>query len=149
MARKPAWQPLFLAALEETHLVTEASKRAGIHRQRAYERRSSDPKFAEQWAEIEERSTELLEREAYRRAAVGVEKPVFQGGEEVGRVREFSDTLLIFLLKARRPDTYRENVRHEHTGAGGEPLQVRVQLDAAEREALSDVLRRRPVSREQ
>ena len=32
-------------------------------------------------------------------------------------VREFSDTLMLALLRARRPEAYRENatVRHEHT----------------------------------
>ena len=38
-------------------------------------------------------------------------------GEQVASVREFSDTLM-FLLRARRPEAYRENatVRHEHPG---------------------------------
>lgn len=124
---KPGWLEAFLAAFEETHLVTEAAKRAGIHRDTAYERRGRDPEFARRWSEAEERSTELLEREAYRRAAVGTERPVFYKGKEVGAVREYSDVLLIFLLKARRPAVYRERV--EHTGAGGGPLEHRVALD--------------------
>jgi hypothetical protein len=48
-----------------------------------------------------------LEDEAVRRAYEGVERPVFQGGKQVGVVREYSDTLLIFLLKALRPEKYR------------------------------------------
>lgn len=123
----PDWAPEFLKAFGKSHLVTEAAEVAGINRSTAYDRRAKDPVFAEAWVEIEERSTELLEREAYRRAAVGVDKPVFQGGKQVGKVREYSDTLLIFLLKARRPDTYRERV--EHTGRGGGPLEHRVKLD--------------------
>jgi hypothetical protein len=37
-------------------------------------------------------------------------------GEQVASVREFSDTLMLALLRARRPEAYRENatVRHEH-----------------------------------
>jgi hypothetical protein len=57
-----------------------------------------------------------MEQEAIRRGQHGVEKPVFQGGKEVGAVREFSDTLLIFMLKSRKPETYRENVKVEHAG---------------------------------
>lgn len=36
-------------------------------------------------------------------------------------VREYSDTLAIFLLKAHKPEKYRE--RHEHTGPNGGPIQ--------------------------
>ena len=47
--------------------------------------------------------------------------PVYYQGKEVGQIRKFSDTLLIFLLKGARPETYRE--RHEHTGKHGGPIQ--------------------------
>ncbi len=51
---------------------------------------------------------------------VGTEKPVFGsmgqglGSGEVGRIREYSDTLLIFLLKAAQPEKYRETTRTEN-----------------------------------
>jgi hypothetical protein len=61
-----------------------------------------------------------LEEEARRRAVDGVLKPVFQRGRQVGRIREYSDVLLVTLLKGKRPDTYRE--RFEHTGKGGHAL---------------------------
>ena len=41
-----------------------------------------------------------------RRAREGVEEPVFQGGLCCGHVRRYSDLLLIFLLKSRRPHRY-------------------------------------------
>jgi hypothetical protein len=63
-----------------------------------------------------------LEQEARRRAHDGVRKPVYQGGKRVGYIQEYSDTLLIFLLKGLRPEKYRE--RFEHSGAGGGPLQL-------------------------
>jgi hypothetical protein len=34
----------------------------------------------------------------------------------VGKVREYSDTLTIFLLKAHAPDKYRDNAKVEHSG---------------------------------
>jgi hypothetical protein len=46
-----------------------------------------------------------------RRGVTGYDKPVYQQGRLVGTVREYSDTLLIFALKARAPDRYRE-IRH-------------------------------------
>src|SRR6266699_1263767 len=37
-------------------------------------------------------------------------------GQICGHVRKHSDTLLIFLLKARRPEKYRERIEHQHGG---------------------------------
>ena len=65
-----------------------------------------------------------LEDEAHRRAFEGVPEPVFHQGVECGSVRKYSDTLAIFLLKAHRPEKYRENSRMELTGANGGPLQI-------------------------
>jgi hypothetical protein len=124
---------LFLAEFEASHLVTAAAKAADVQRSTVYEWRAGDEAFAREWAEVEERSIELLELEAYRRAHDGVEKPVFQGGEEVGVVQEYSDTLLIFLLKARRPGVYREHYHHEHTGPQGGPIAAEIlTVDAKE-----------------
>lgn len=45
---------------------------------------------------------------AHKHATEGVEKPVFQQGVEVGRIREFDHRLLEFLLKADNPAKYRD-----------------------------------------
>ena len=60
-----------------------------------------------------------------RRAVEGVEEPVgWYKGEAGGVVRKYSDTLLIFLLKGRKPEMYRE--RYEHSGPGGRPVFTRI-----------------------
>ena len=56
------------------------------------------------------------EDELHRRAVDGYEKPVFQGGYEVGRIRQFSDSLLALLLKANKPDKYADRQQVEHKG---------------------------------
>lgn len=89
--------------------MTASVQTIGISRQTAYDWRAADPKFAEAWEVAVELGTDSLEDEAIRRARVGTDKPVYQGGELVGHVREFSDTLMIFMLKARRPGKYRED----------------------------------------
>lgn len=61
-----------------------------------------------------ETGTDLLEDDVRRRAVDGVEEPLFHQGKKVGLTRKYSDTLLIFLLKARRPAKYRDSVRLEH-----------------------------------
>lgn len=69
-----------------------------------------DPQYAEAWADAQAALADSLEEEAIRRARDGIERPVFQGGMEVGRTTEYSDQLLMFLLKGMRPEKYRERV---------------------------------------
>jgi hypothetical protein len=54
--KKKDWGPAFLKAFEETHLVTEAAKRAGVGRRTVYNRRGSDEQFAQAWEDVEQRS---------------------------------------------------------------------------------------------
>jgi hypothetical protein len=115
--KKADWRPKFLKAFAETGTVIEAAKKAGVGRRTVYDERQRNETFALKWAEIEEWTTEEMEQEARRRAVLGVEEPVFYKGELVSHVSKYSDTLLIFLLKARKPEVYRENVRVEHGGS--------------------------------
>jgi YD repeat-containing protein len=113
------WRAPFLEAFARTLTVTDACKEVGISRPAAYDERRKNPDFAAAWAQVEEATTEWLEREALRRAAEGwVERGTYdENGNLVGEfVRKFSDTLLIFMLKARRPETYRENVFVQQSG---------------------------------
>lgn len=97
----------------KTGIVSHSCKLAGVGRKTFYEWVEKDPDFAEQAKDAEKAATELLEKEALRRAVEGVEhkKGVYHAGKKIGteKVREYSDTLLIFLLKARDPKRYREN----------------------------------------
>jgi hypothetical protein len=45
---------------------------------------------------------------------------------KVDEVPKMSDTLLIFLLKARRPEVYRERQQIQHTGPSGGPVEITV-----------------------
>lgn len=112
--RAEEWRPAFLDALTETANVSESCKKAGISRQTAYRHRRAYEGFANEWDEALGMGVGTLEDEAVRRARDGVEESVFYKGEIVGQVRKYSDTLLIFLLKSHKPDTYRE--RREITG---------------------------------
>lgn len=109
--------------LSKSPNVSAAARAAKVSRQWAYQMREEDPDFAAAWDEALQISLDDAEGELYRRAVKGTLKPVFQGGEKVGSVREYSDTLLIFLLKAHKPDVYRETTRNEHTGKDGGPIQ--------------------------
>lgn len=90
--------------------MSRSCEQARLSRVAVYDWRAADPQFASEWDEAVEFGTEELEEEARRRAYEGVDEPVFYQGTECGTVRKYSDTLLIFLLKGRRPDKYRERV---------------------------------------
>lgn len=66
---------------------------------------------------------QTLEEEADRRGKNGVLRPVYQGGKRVGSIREFSDNLLMFRLKALDPEKYKDRVAAEHSGPKGGPIQ--------------------------
>lgn len=98
----------FLTAFVDLVSITRACKKAKIPRQTIYDWKKSDKEFNENYEEAAKLALEALEDEAIRRAHEGVSKPVYHSGEKVGTVKEYSDTLMIFLLKARDPEKYRE-----------------------------------------
>lgn len=106
----------FLDYLRDGWSITASAGRIGVSRQAVYALKLADEAFAKEWEDAYEAGTDLYEDEAKRRAIQGTEKPVFYQGEIVGHVREYSDTLLIVALKARRPEKYRENIKQEISG---------------------------------
>ncbi|MEJ0017521.1 MAG: hypothetical protein WDN25_13340 [Acetobacteraceae bacterium] len=123
--RTPENLAAFLEALANSANVSASCTAAGIARSSAYEWRASDPAFKAAWDEAVELGLDALEDEAIRRGRDGVEKPVYQGGKAVGTVREYSDTLLMFMLNGRRPERFRRNVSAEIAGKNGGPIDVR------------------------
>lgn len=110
------WAPVFIGAIMEGAHVRRAAQLAGVNASVPYTRRKTDEEFRQAWKEASDIGTELLEQEAARRAFHGTLKPVFHKGVRCGAIREYSDTLLIFLLKARNPAKYREGA---DAGKGG------------------------------
>lgn len=132
-AKTARWEKAFLAAFSKLAVVSYACDAARVNKTTVYHRRNNDPAFAALWDEAREAATDKLEREAERRAAQGLTRKKFtskgqpvidpETGEQYAE-REYSDTLLIFLLKAARPEKYKD--RHEHTGASGGPVILQI-----------------------
>lgn len=118
----------FLEVLSDTANVSAASKKIRISRQYMYQVREEDEEFAAAWDAAVKQGTAALEDEAVRRAKEGTLKPVFYKGAKVGTIREYSDTLLIFLLKARDPDKYADRVKKELSGPSGGPIQQQTHI---------------------
>jgi transposase-like protein len=93
----------FLELVGETGNVRDACRALDLHRTTVYDWRREDADFAAAWDEAIALGTEGMEDEARNRAING------------------SDVLLIFMLKALKPDKYRERstvemhttIRHE------------------------------------
>ena len=49
---------------------------------------------------------------------------MFYRGEECGAVREYSDTLAMFMLNGRRPSVFKHRAALEHTGRDGGPIAI-------------------------
>ncbi len=98
----------FLVTLAESGNVSAAVRAAEVSRSRAYVLKATDPAFAAAWDDALEAAVDHLEAEARHRAIDGVEQPHFHQGKVCGTVRKYSDALLMFLLRAHRPETYRD-----------------------------------------
>jgi hypothetical protein len=121
--RAPTWEKAFLSKLCKEGNVSAACRAAKIDRGTAYHRKNNNEAFAVRWQEALDEAADLLEAEAWRRAFKGVEEPVFQQKEQVGTIRKYSDTLMVLLLKAHKPERFRE--RTDVTSAGG-PITLNV-----------------------
>jgi hypothetical protein len=108
--RKVKAQTVFLRELARLGVVLKAAQAAKVGRQTVYGWLVEDKRFKELYEQALEDAVDALESEARRRAEEGVIKPVFQGGKQVGSIREYSDALMITLLKGRRPDVFKERV---------------------------------------
>jgi hypothetical protein len=111
----------FLIAFEELANIKGACKKSNVPRRTFYEWLEKDI-FKKKYERSEKIAISVLEDEAYRRAVEGTDKPVFQGGVKVGTIKEYSDTLLIVLLKARQPEKYKERSTQEITGKDGKDI---------------------------
>lgn len=134
-------QAKFIKELAARGVVTQSAIAVGIDRVTAYKWRDEEgpegDKFRQAWLDALDQATDLLEAEAIRRGAIGVEKPLVVGGrlvskeaitgdpkdaDKIATIREYSDNLLATMLKANRPAKFKDKV--EVTGHGGGPVKV-------------------------
>ena len=114
----------FLTALGDIGSITQACKKSRVPRSTIYTWLAEDEKFAKRHEQTCQLVLGLLEDEAHRRAVEGTVKPIYQGGKKVGAIKEYSDTLLVVLLKARAPEKYRDRISQEVTGKNGGPIKT-------------------------
>lgn len=136
---RPPWIPAFLEAYRQTGIIAASARAAGIGRVTVhrYLERHPEDRLHEEMRQAKTEAKEAMELVAMHRAKVGVSKPVFYKGRQVGSFLEPSDQLLMFMLRAMDPATYRE--RYDVT-VGGRVV-VESEVDAALRAAYEEHLR--------
>lgn len=138
-------QAVFLEALGGGLSPTLSAAKAGVARGTVYRWKDEDEAFAKAWADAWDAGADLMEDEVRRRGVDGWDEPLAYQGIPTGHyVRKFSDVLLIFGLKGRRPEKYKDYQRHEVVGAGGGPVQV-----MNVRQMVTDLLAKKRIRRQQ
>ena len=105
--RADIWKPIFIDTLRNSACVWAACQVARIERSTAYRARDKDEKFRKAWNDALEDACDQLEYALRRRALAE------------------DTTAAIFLLKAHRPEKFRETVRQEVTGANGGAIEIK------------------------
>ena len=104
----------FLESYKQWSNISYACEQAGVARPNVYYWLEHDEQFAFAFNQASEQATERLEKEAWRRATEGspYKRTSYWHGEPVGTDEkiEYSDALMMLLLRARRPDLYREKL---------------------------------------
>lgn len=90
--------------------IAGSAKKVGVSPATISAHRKKDEHFNTLCELAIEQGTEYLEDVALERVTEGVPRSVYYQGEKVDETRDFSDTLLIFLLKARKPEKYRDRM---------------------------------------
>lgn len=131
---------LFLKAYIDCGAVRQAAKAAGVAHAMHYEW-MKDPAYAAAFAEAEKEAIDHLEQELYNRVYDGTPEAVIYQGEvcyekdSKGKltnkpltIHRKNDTLLIFALKAKRPELYRDNWKGEIALTGDVQVNHRLNL---------------------
>ena len=109
----------FLHELRRTCNITRASQKINISRVTAYSAKKVNLEFSEAWNNALQEGLDLLEEMARKRAFEGVTKNIYYQGKICGKTKEYSDGLTMFLLKAHRPEKYRDNQSIDLNHKGG------------------------------
>lgn len=98
-----------------------------------------DAVYAAAFEQAKELAADFLEDEAVRRATEGVQRAIYHKGDKIGEETIYSDTLLIFMLKAMRPERFRDNTHVKVE----QDIQVNITVEERTRQANERLLKLR------
>ena len=105
-------QDRFLDFYKQTGSISSAARKANVSRVSVYDLRREDPGFDKLCTEARALGVDAMEDEAVRRAVEGDEQPVYKDGKVIGSRVNYSDLLMIFLLKGQKPEIYKDRVEN-------------------------------------
>lgn len=145
MALSDETKQLFLDALARTGIVADALRESGIKTYATISKwRREDEQFSAAYDEALDFAADALEAEARRRAIEGVRRTRYdKDGKLIAEEQVYSDTLLIHLLKANKPEKFAERTKSEITSPDGSFKPDNGTESAARIAALLDEARRR------
>lgn len=117
----------FLEAISMTGNISYSAEQAEISRPTHYIWMEKDKQYALDFENAQEIATDKLEAEVWRRGFQGIDKPIYYKGKKVDIIKEYSDLLAMFYLKAKRPKEFREAADIRFPGGleiKGVPVQV-------------------------
>jgi hypothetical protein len=103
-------QDRYLAAVGKVGTLTGGCRAARCSPNTVYAWRELDEEFGLRENQARAQFADQLEEEAVRRAWHGFLRPIYQQGQRVGFEPVYSDNLLWNLLKALRPEKYRDRL---------------------------------------
>jgi phosphatidylserine/phosphatidylglycerophosphate/cardiolipin synthase-like enzyme len=106
-------QRKFIAALAASGVVTDAARAAGATAEAFYHLRNRPgaEEFRAAWDAAVDRGIARVESAAIGRAINGVDRMVVSAGQLMGYDRSFNESLVMFILRSRRPDRYGQDWR--------------------------------------
>ena len=127
-----------LEFIESGEFIVDVAEIIGVSRQTLYREKGKNEAFAKAWKEAEaighKIQADVTEQEMDFRGRIGWVEPKFFEGRICGFVRKYSDALLVARIKALDPARYGDKtkvdhsggLKHEHGGADGGPISVKI-----------------------
>jgi hypothetical protein len=116
---------LFIAKLRLSGIPSVAARAVGRGEVVFQKERKTNAAFSDAWDWALREAADLLKLEARRRAVDGIDKPIFYQGDECAVIKEYSDTLLVALLKADHPD-FKQDDDDATSGRNSTPVVINV-----------------------
>lgn len=107
----------FFAALSGCANITKSCKMVDMPYSYVLKNRHERPDFAERYDEAMKKGLQALEDKALEYAFDGIPRGVYYQGAKIGEEKEPSERLIEFVLKANKPEKYRENAMTFNMGA--------------------------------
>ena len=99
-------QVKFLVAYLQSKRLTDAQRISRVHRHSHYKWLENDPKYPAYFRRARMIIADELEDDAYQRAFVGIDVPIYYHGRLIGTYKVYADKLAMFMLKRMLPEKY-------------------------------------------